>query len=340
MASISGKSLGRKIERFGDSSDRVWRSAMTLRSEVSTANGWGKRILRFFFLAVGGILTLFVLILVSSRMDTDAVFRGIEAERATGLSGYMLGFARQSGTLAQSGDDPQIVRAASLALGTRDFDGARSGMEAVVRSHRGHFDQLQVGALRDSGRTLEANLRVPVEEFDSALAQLKELGSAEQESQTSVESSAESDRLDTKLAAAQFKENRLNQLLREHTGTLGEYLEVEQEIAKVHTEVEDLEAQRERQTQRVRYGAVQISLAEEHVAHFNIELAAISARLRASVVDGLQGVVRQGSAALSLVLLFAPSLMFWVLLLYWPARFGWRRVRASLTTRNAPTAAH
>jgi hypothetical protein len=210
-------------------------------------------------------------------------------------------------------------------------------MESIIRSHEGQFDELQVGAREGYGRTLLATVRVPVEGFDSTLAQLKALGNAEQESQTSASSFAESDRLDAKLASARFTENRLNRLSREHAGKMGEYLEVEQAIAKVRSEIENLEAQQRQQAQRVRYGAVRISLKEEYAARFDVELTVISARLRSSIVEGLQGVIRQGSGALSLLLLSTPSLLFWVSLLYWPVRFGWRRIRGSLAARKATT---
>ncbi len=300
--------------------------------------GKGKRILRFFLFAVAGILGFFVVVLVSSRVATDATFQGMANARATGLSANMESLEpAQLPRLIESADDLEIVRVASLMLETRKFDAAKERMESVVRSHQGHFDQLQVNARQDSGRSFIATLRVPAEEFDSTLAELKALGSAEEESQTSSSSSAESDRLDAKLAAARFSEDRLNRLSREHAGKLGEYLEVEQAIAKVRNEIEDLEAQQRRHSQRVRYGAVRISLKEEYVARFGIERAVISARLRSAIVEGLQGVIRQGSGALSLVLLFAPSLLFWAALLYWPVRLGWRRIRSSPAARKSTT---
>ena len=304
---------------------------------MTMPSGWGKRLLRFFLFTVAAILGFFFLTFVSSRMATDAVFRGVESSRATGLSAFME-LSPQSAPAFRSADELEIVRAASLALETREFDAARGRMESVARKHQGHFDQLQIGARQESSRTLVATLRVPVEEFDSTLAELKALGSAKEESQTSASSSAESDRIDAKLVAARFSEDRLNRLSREHAGKLGEYLEVEQAIVKVRNEIEDLEAQQRQHAQRVRYGAVRISLKEEYVAHFDIERAVISARLRSSIVDGLQGVIRQGSVALSLLLVVTPSLLFWTALLYWPARFGLRRIRGSLAARKPTTA--
>jgi hypothetical protein len=305
---------------------------------MTMPTGRGRRLLRFFFFTVGVIFVFFVLVVVSSRVATNAVFNGIESQRATGLSAYMELGPAQSSTLLRSADDLKIVRAASLILASRDFDAARGRMESIVRSHEGHYDQLQLGAREGRDRTLVATVLVPAEAFDSTVSELKALGNPEQESQTSASSSDESDRLDAKLASARFTENRLSRLSREHAGKLGEYLEVEQAIAKVRSEIEDLEAQLRRQAQRVRYGAIRINLKEKYAARFDVELTVISARLRSSIVEGLQGVIRQGSAALSLVLLFAPSLLFWVVLLYWPVRFGWRRVRVSLAARKVTPA--
>ena len=297
--------------------------------------GRGKRVLRFFLFSVLTILAFFVLVFISSRVATDSVFRGIESSRATGLSSYM-----QLGSAQSFGDDLQIVRKASLVLGTQNFEAVRGRIASVIQDHQGRLEELQVvTASQGSGRTLLATVRVPAEQFDSTLAQLKALGNSEQESQTSSESSAtESDRLDAKLASAQITEDRLSHLSSEHAGKLGEYLEVEREIAKVRGEIEDLQAQQRRRAQRVQYATIRISLKEEYAARFDLERVVMSARLRSSVVDGLQGVVGQGASMLAIMLLFGPSLLFWAALLYWPVRFGWRRGRAILTARN--TAGH
>ncbi len=143
---------------------------MTSQSEVSTPipTGRGKRFLRFFSWTVAATVVFFVLLFVSSRVTTQAVWRGIESERATGLSAPMP-YLTQSSSLLRSVDDLQIVRAASLVLGTPDFESARTRMETVVRSYKGYFDELQVGVRQGSGRALMANLRVPIEVFDSTL---------------------------------------------------------------------------------------------------------------------------------------------------------------------------
>jgi len=310
---------------------------MTSPAEISIrpAGGRGKRILRFLLWTLAGIFVFCVLIIVASRSAARAAWGGIEAERATGLSGgFALARARSS-SLLQSIGDQEINRAASLLLATRDFDSVRSRMEGIVRSHEGYVDELEVGGRQGTGRTLAATLRVPVEEFDATLAELKALGYAEQESQSSEELGSETESLDAKLAAARVTEDRLNRLVRERSGRLGEYLEVEQEIAKVRGQIEELVARQERHAERIRYGAIRLSLKEQYTARFDIQLATLSAGLRSSIVDGLQGTIRQGSAGLSVVFRYGPILLFWTLLLYWPIRLAWRRVGALLATRNA-----
>jgi hypothetical protein len=236
----------------------------------------GKRILRVLLWTLAGIVVFFVLLFLSSRTASDAVRESIEAERATGLSSTAsFARARPSSFLPSVGD-LQITRAASLLLKTRDFDSARARMEAIVRSNKGYFDELQVGVREGSGHTLTATLHVPVEQLDAALTQLKTLGHIEQESQASEESGSASDTLNARLAAARVTEDRLNRLVREHSGRLGEYLEVEKEIATVRGEIEDLEAQQKTRALRVRYGAVQVTLKQEYAARFDVKLAALS----------------------------------------------------------------
>ncbi|PYU19149.1 MAG: hypothetical protein DMG32_25020 [Acidobacteria bacterium] len=299
----------------------------------------GKRILRLLLWTLAGIVVFFVLLFLASRTASDAV-REIEAERATGLASTV-SFARaQPFTLLRSVGNLQITRAASLLLKTRDFDSTRARMEAIVRSNKGYFDELQVGVREGSGHALTATFHVPVEQLDAALAQLKTLGHIEQESQASEESGSASDTLNAKLAAARVTEDRLNRLVREHSGRLGEYLEVEKEIATVRGEIEDLEAQQKKRALSVRYGAVHVTLKEEYAARFDVKLAALLAQFRSSIVDGLQRAILQGSAGLSLLFRYAPSLLFWVVLFYWPARWAWRRLLAFLSARNAPIMAH
>lgn len=288
---------------------------------IPRATRLGKHILRLLLWTLAGIVVFFVLLFLASRTASDAV-REIEAERATGLASTVSYARAQPSALLRSAGDLQITRAASLLLKTRDFDSTRARMEDIVRSNKAHFEELQGGVREGSGHALTATLHVPVEQLDAALAQLKTLGHIEQESQASEESGSASDTLNAKLAAARVTEDRLNRLVREHSGRLGEYHEVEKEIATVRGEIEDLEAQQKKRALRVRYGAVQVTLKEEYAVRLDVKLAALSAQFRSSIVDGLQRAILQGSEGLSLVFRYAPSLLFWVVLFYWPARWA------------------
>jgi hypothetical protein len=156
---------------------------------MPTSSSWGKRLMRYFLWTSAGISVFSVLLIVSSRVATQNVWRTIEDEKATGLSSP-LPFLAQSGSLLRSLDDLQIVRAASLVLGSPDFDSARNKMDVVIRDQKGYLDELRLGVLQGTGRTLTATIRVPVEKFDLTLVQLRAIGNAEQESQSTAESTA------------------------------------------------------------------------------------------------------------------------------------------------------
>ena len=296
-----------------------------------------KRVLRFLLISFVGALGFMVLVLVSSRMATESVFRGIESSRATGLSSYLPKYM-QTSLVQSAGNDLQIVRSGSLTLGTRDFDAVRERLRSVVQEHQGHFDELEISSSQDSGRTLTATIRLPAEDFDSTLTQLRALGVAQQESQAEAQvSTAESDQVTAKLASARFTEDRLDRLTRERSGKLGEYLEVEQEIAKIRGEIEDLEAQQRRRAERVQYAVIQVNLKEEYAERFNLKRAVILAQLHSAVVGGLQGVVEQGASVLSVLLRVGPTLLLWFSLLFWPVRLGWRKARRLFSAHPATT---
>lgn len=298
-----------------------------------------KRALRFLLISFAAVLAFFVLVLVSSRVASESLFRGIESSRATGLSNYLTSYSYAQLGLAQSSrDDLQIVRTGSLALGTRDFDAVRERLSAVVQEHQGHFDELEVSSSQDSGRTLTATVRLPAQDFNSALTQLKALGVTERESEAEAQaSSGESDQVAAKLASARFTENRLDRLTRERSGKLGEYLEVEQEIAKVRGEIEYLEAQQRGRAERVQYAVIQISLKEEYAERLDLKRAVIFAQLHSAVIGGFQGVVEQGTSVLSVLLRVGPTLLLWLALLFWPFRFGWRKARRVFSAHTVAT---
>ena len=78
---------------------------------------------------------------------------------------------------------PMIARVAGITLTTKEFDKTRSSLEEILKRHSGYMGELKVSAPADAGRSLTATLRIPAQQLDAAMAELKKLGRVEDESQ-------------------------------------------------------------------------------------------------------------------------------------------------------------
>ena len=203
---------------------------------------------------------------------------------------------------------PMIVHKAQVTLTTWDFEKARLEMEDILKRHSGYIGQLTTNSPERYGRTMEATLRVPDDQRDAVLVELRKLGRVESESQTGEEVTPQFVDLEARLINARNTEQRLTGILRQRTGKLSDVLAVEQEIDKVRGEIERMEAERKTLANRVAYATINLKIDEAYTAKSDT----IGARLRSAAVDGYRNVVesvvnvtfvpaleRAGSAALA-----------------------------------------
>lgn len=224
-----------------------------------------------------------------ASISTSMLTQGEKAARAGGGGG---GGARGEVAEEQSlPEGPMIVRTASLTLVTKEFDKARPAVEEIVRQHHGYAAELTVNAPGGAGRTLTATLRVPADQLDAALEELKKLGRVEQESQGGEEVTQQYIDLNARLKNARTTEERLIDVLRERTGKVKDVLAVEQEIARVRGEIEQMEAESKNLEHQVRYAALELRLSEEYKAALEVAPPSTGTQLRNSLVDGYRGVV-------------------------------------------------
>jgi hypothetical protein len=139
---------------------------------------------------------------------------------------------------------PMIVRTAGVSLTTRDFDQARAGLDDILRRHRGYVGELNVRTPAGVGRTLAATLRVPADQLDGTLAEVRKLGRVEAESQSGQEITAQYVDLEARLSNGRNTERRLIDVLQQRTGKLADVLAVETELSRVRGEIESMESQR------------------------------------------------------------------------------------------------
>jgi hypothetical protein len=224
---------------------------------------------------------------------------------------------------------PMIVRTAGITLITGEFDKARSGLESILKRHRGYVGELKVGGAVGSGRTLSATLRVPVDQLDATLLEMKTLGRVESESQNGEDVTSQYVDLEARLANARNTERRLTDLLKERTGKLSDVLAVENEHARVRGEIEQMEAERKTMSNQVSFATLNATITEDYKAQLQVVPPSTSTRLSNAAVEGYKSMV-DGIVSLVLFLLEdGPTLLLWGAILFFPARWAWKKVRHS-----------
>jgi hypothetical protein len=223
-------------------------------------------------------------------------------------------------------DQPLIARTATLSIEVKDFASVEGAVKAIAARHNGYIADLNVTTPQGAAQQLNGTLRIPSAQLEAALAELKQLGRAEQESQNGVDVTAQYADLAARLKNSRITEQRLLDLLRERTGKMKDILETEQEIERVRGEIEQMEAEQRGLQKRIDYATIQLSLAEDYKASLETP-STTGTRLHNATVEGFRTVV-DGSIAFVLWMLEAgPTLLLWAAILFFPARWAWTRWR-------------
>ena len=222
---------------------------------------------------------------------------------------------------------PLIARTVSLSVVVKDFDAGRASLDAVLARHNGYAASLNVSTPLGAARTLEASLRIPAPQLEAALHELKSLGRVAGESQNGEEVTAQHADLVARIKNDRETEVRLQDILRTRTGKVKDVLDVEQEIARVRGEIEQMEAEQKNLEHRVDFASIDLKLAEQYKAQLTTPAPSVLMQLRNAAINGFRDAF---ASLLALVLFLAesgPSVLLWLALLGIPAWRLWRRYR-------------
>jgi type IV pilus assembly protein PilA len=225
---------------------------------------------------------------------------------------------------------PMIARTADLKLLVERLDDARQAMDRILTQHKGYVAELSATAESGSARVVVASLRVPADQLDVCLAELKKLGRVTQESQAGEEVTKQHLDLVARLKNSRNTEARLNGVLQQRTGPIKEILDVEKESARVRGEIEQMESEQKNLEHRVNFATIDLKLAEEYKAQLTTPALSVAMQLRNAIVDGFRSAFQ---SLLALVLFLAecgPTLLLWLIILSLPAWLLWRRYQRSL----------
>lgn len=229
---------------------------------------------------------------------------------------------------------PLIARTASLSLVVKDFGPVEASVKAIAEHYKGYIADLNTASPQDAARKFTATLRIPSPELEAALAELKQLGRVQQESQSGEDVTKQYTDLAARLKNSRITEQRLLDVLRDHTGKVKDILETEQEIERVRGEIEGMEADQRGLQKRIDFATIQLSVAEDYKASLQAP-PTTGTRFHNAAVEGFRSVIN-GTIELMLWLLEAgPSLLLWAAILFFPARWAWKRWRRAESAQAA-----
>lgn len=247
------------------------------------------------------------------------------ASRAQALQSQIAREVRQA-------TDRMVVRTAAILLTSDRFDQIRAELERHVAAHEARVTSLNISGDPSSRRSLRATVGVPAAKLDALLTALRTLGRVQEESLGSDDVTESFRDLGLRTANARKEEQRLVELLTRRTGDLSDVLAVERELARVRLEIERMEAEVRATQQRVDLATVTLTIQEQYRADLAIGPLPLNLRFKNALVDGLRDAAESLLTTVLFILQVAPLLIVWVLLLFLPARWAWRRV-SSQTSR-------
>jgi Domain of unknown function (DUF4349)/Putative zinc-finger len=226
---------------------------------------------------------------------------------------------------------PMIARTVALTVVVQDFAVARAALDAILERHHSYAAELTVNTAEGAPRSLQASLRVPATDLSAALSELKLLGRVENESQSGEEVTQQHADLVARLKNSRETEQRLQAILQQRTGKISDVLQVEQEIARVRGEIEQMEAEQKSLEHRVDFATINFTLGDVYKAQLTSPTPSFGNRLHNGLVAGYRNAAE---TLFNIVLFFivdGPVLLIWMMLLGLPIFFMWRRYRRSLS---------
>jgi Domain of unknown function (DUF4349) len=224
------------------------------------------------------------------------------------------------GEVAGAMREPRIYFSAELSMVTREFSRSRSNMEEILERHHGYTSRLRMVG-QSSGSVLTATLRVPSSEYRSTLTDLKTVGLVEHEEESVDEITQQHSELEARLVNAQNEEKRILQMLQNRNDKTNDSASLEHQVALLRSEIDHMQSERYSSDNRLTLANVSLSLREERTPIAET----IGAKLRNAAVGGLSDAFESISAILLFLASRGPLLGLWVALLYFPARYFWRR---------------
>jgi hypothetical protein len=139
----------------------------------------------------------------------------------------------------------KIKYTAEVHLVVNDFDKAEHELVGLVKTQQGYLAESEVNGSSGAPRAGRWRIRIPVDHFESFLEAVRQLGVPQLSRTDSEDVTAQFVDLEARLKSKKDQEEALRGYLKEHRpkSELKDILAIEQEMARVRGEIEQLEGQ-------------------------------------------------------------------------------------------------
>ena len=160
-------------------------------------------------------------------------------------------------------DNRKIIYTASLAIVVDDFSGVEQSIASLVKQYGGFVADANVSLNQGSQRSGTWTVRIPARSFESFLDASGDLGVPERREQHGQDVTEEYVDLEARIRSKKQLEERILELLADNKGEIKDVIEVERELSRVRTEIEQMEGRLRYLTDRTKLTTVTLNVREE-----------------------------------------------------------------------------
>ena len=177
----------------------------------------------------------------------------------------------------------KVIRNTTLSLQVQDADVAIPLIDSIARKHDVVIGDAQVARKENKRQSARYVLHVPAPEFDATLDAVRALGEVQRESGAAEDVTKAYTDLETRIAVKESTVQRLQALLINRTAKLSDVLQVEQEVARAVTELEQMKGERRFYDTQVAMATITVDIAEPFMVGPTRVTPSVSIALRRSL---------------------------------------------------------
>lgn len=193
----------------------------------------------------------------SSYYESDAIEESGMSKRSIGIMPPV--FAQD----IAPGEEQKLVKNASLTIEVPDTKTARERVESTLKEIGGIVFNSNSWEVRPGVLQENLTLRIPAEKLDATMNQFSELGIKKSESMNVSDITAQYRDNVARIENLEARRERLRTMMDRDTENLSDVLQIDQELANVQNELDQLERTQKRNDNDVLYSTLNLTIQPE-----------------------------------------------------------------------------